>query len=529
VIVLTRRRFLGHSARVLATAAAWADGFPLDVLRAGTSRLQAAPVQTRPRFERSPFTLGVASGDPTDDGVVLWTRLAPDPLAPGGGMPEETLRVVWEVAEDEHFARIVARSNSEASPLRAHAVHVEVDGLRPARTYWYRFRVGTWESPVGRTRTAPEPTADVDRVRLAFASCQHWEHGYYTAHRHLAREDLDAVLFLGDYIYEYATAENPVRPVTGPEAATLDGYRQRYAQYKTDPDLQAAQAAFPFIVTWDDHEVDNDYANDRSQDADPREPFLLRRAAAYQAYFEHMPLRAVRRPRGPDMPLYRSLPYGRLLDFSVLDTRQYRTPKPCGASQSALCDDARAATATILGQRQREWLFDHLAESPARWHVLAQQVMMARLDLVAGPPEEFSMDKWTAYQADAQAVFDFFGTGKASNPIVLTGDIHSNWASNLHARPADPTSAIVGVEFAGTSITSTRDGVEISARNQAILPDNPHVKFHNGQRGYVRCTVTRERWTTDYRVVPFVSRPGASIETRASLVVENGRPGAHRA
>ena len=204
VIVLTRRRFLGHSARVLATAAAWADGFPLDLLRAGAGRVDAAPLQTRPRFDRSPFTLGVASGDPTDDGVVLWTRLAPDPLAPGGGMPDEAVRVVWEVADDERFARIVARANTEASPLRAHAVHVEVDGLRPARPYWYRFRVGTWESPVGRTRTAPEPTADVDRVRLAFASCQHWEHGYFTAHRHLAREDLDVVLFLGDYIYEYA-------------------------------------------------------------------------------------------------------------------------------------------------------------------------------------------------------------------------------------------------------------------------------------------------------------------------------------
>ena len=532
MIVLTRRRFLSHSTRVITAAAAWADGFPLDVLRAGTSReahAHGAPLQTQPRFDRSPFTLGVASGDPTDDGMVLWTRLAPEPLAPGGGMPEETLRVVWEVAEDEQFARIVARSNSEATPLRAHAVHVVVDGLRPARTYWYRFRVGTWESPVGRTRTAPEPSADVDRVRFAFASCQHWEHGYYTAHRHLAREDLDAVLFLGDYIYEYAAFENPVRPVAGAEAASLDGYRQRYAQYKTDPDLQAVHAAFPFIVTWDDHEVANDYANDVSQDGAAREPFLLRRAAAYQAYFEHMPLRPVRRPRGPDMPLYRSLPYGRLIDLSVLDTRQYRTPKPCGGGQSVLCDGARAAGATILGERQREWLFDHLAASPARWHVLAQQVLMARLDLVAGPPEEFSMDKWTAYQADAQAVLDFFGTGKASNPIVLTGDIHSNWACDLHARPVDSASAIVGAEFAGTSITTGRDGNEISARNQAILPDNPHVKFHNGQRGYARCTVSRERWTTDYRVVPFVSRPGASIDTRASLVVENGRPGIHRA
>ncbi len=312
MIVLTRRRFLGHSARVLATAAAWADGFPLDLLRAGGGRVDAAPLQTQPRFDKSPFTLGIASGDPTDDGVVLWTRLAPDPLAPGGGMPDEAVRVVWEVSDDEHFGRIVARASAEASPLRAHAVHVEVDGLRPARPYWYRFRVGTWESPVGRTRTAPEPAADVDRVRLAFASCQHWEHGYYTAHRHLAREDLDAVLFLGDYIYEYAAGDNPVRPVTGPKAATLETYRQRYALHKSDPDLQAVHAAFPFIVTWDDHEVENDYANDVSPEGLSREPFLLRRAAAYQAYFEHMPLRPVRRPRGPDMPLYRSLPYGRL-------------------------------------------------------------------------------------------------------------------------------------------------------------------------------------------------------------------------
>jgi len=154
---------------------------------------------------------------------------------------------------------------------------------------------------------------------------------------------------------------------------------------------------------------------------------------------------------------------------------------------------------------------------------------MARLDLVAGPPEEFSMDKWTAYQADAQAVLDFFGTGKVSNPVVLSGDIHSNWACDLHAAPADQKSAIVAAEFVGTSITSGRDGIEISPRNQAILPENPHVKFHNGQRGYVRCTIGRDRWTTDYRVVPFVSRPGASVETRASLVVENGRPGVHRA
>jgi alkaline phosphatase D len=524
MIVLTRRRFLGRSASALALASLWTDGFPF-----GPARLDAAPVQLDPRFPHSPFTLGVASGDPLHDSVVIWTRLALEPLVAGGGMPQESVRVVWEVSEDEKFAKLVGRGGVDASPLRAHAIHVEVDGLRPARPYWYRFRAGTWESPVGRTRTAPAANASVDRVRFGFASCQHWEQGYFTAHRHLAQEDLDVVLFLGDYIYEYASQANPVRAVSGPETTTLDGYRQRYAQYRTDPDLQASHAAFPFIVTWDDHEVDNDYANDLSQDADPREPFLRRRAAAYQAYFEHMPLRPVRRPRGPDMPLYRSLPYGRLLDFSVLDTRQYRTPKPCGGSQGALCDGARAAGATILGERQREWLFDHLAESPARWHALAQQVMVAPLDIAAGPPEEFSMDKWMAYQPDQQALLAFLASRKPSNPIVLTGDIHNSFACDLHAKNLDPASPVVGTEFAGTSITSGRDGTDVSPRYQAVMADNPHVKFHNSQRGYVRCTVTPERWTTDYRVVAFVSRPGASVETRASMIVENGRPGVHRA
>jgi alkaline phosphatase D len=524
VIVLTRRRFLDTSARALAAAWAWADGFPFE-----PGRLHAGPVQANPQFARTPFTLGVASGDPADNSVVIWTRLALDPLAPGGGMPDEAVRVVYELAEDERFTRVRARDTVDASPLRAHAIHVEVDGLRPSRPYWYRFRAGTWESPVGRTRTAPHPSADVDRVRIAFASCQSWEQGYFTAYRHMAQEDVDVVFHLGDYIYEYASGENPVRPVAGPETTTLDGYRQRYALYRTDPDLQAVHAAFPFIVTWDDHEVENDYADDHSNDGEAPESFIRRRAAADQAYLEHKPLRAVRRPRGPDMPLYRGLPYGQLVDFAVLDTRQYRTPQPCGNKIGPLCDGARAPGATILGGQQRDWLFTRLDTSPARWHVLAQQVMMAPLDVTAGPALEFSMDKWTAYQPDAHAVMEFLATRRPSNPVVLTGDIHSNWACDLQLWPYEPGSPVVGSEFVGTSITSGRDGADISPRYQPVLAENPHIKFHNGQRGYVRCAITRDRWTTDYRVVPFVTKPGASVETRASLVVENGRPGVHRA
>jgi alkaline phosphatase D len=524
VIVLTRRRFLGTSAQALALAAIWAEAFPLD-----PARVSAAPLQVAPTFPRSPFTLGVASGDPADGSVVLWTRLALDPLAEGGGLPPEAYRVTWELAEDERFSKVRGRDTVETGPERAHSVHVEVDGLRPERPYWYRFRIGSWESPVGRTRTAPRASADLDRLRLGFVSCQHWEQGYYTAHRHLAQEDLDVVLHLGDYIYEYGPQPNPVRVSVGPECTTLAGYRQRYAQYKSDPDLQAVHAAHPFIVTWDDHEVENDYASDHSNDGEPADSFVRRRAAAYQAYYEHMPLRVERRPRGPDMPLFRGIPYGRLVDLAVLDTRQYRTPQPCGNKPGPLCEGAFAPGATILGESQRRWLFERLDRSPARWHVLAQQVMMAPLDLAAGPPEEFSMDKWTAYQPDVEALFQFLATRRPSNPIVLSGDIHSSWACDLKAKPHEAASPVLGSEFVGTSISSGRDGTDISPRNQVVLAENPHVKFHNGQRGYVRCTVTRDRWHTDYRVVPFVSRPGASVETRASLVVENGRPGVTRA
>ena len=299
----------------------------------------------------SPFKLGIASGDPTPTGVVLWTRLAPDPLE-GGGMPPVPVDVRWEVAEDDKMTQVVRRGVVRAAPEWAHSVHADVEGLRPDRWYWYRFDVGDSASAIGRTRTLPPLGAPADRLRFAFVSCQHFETGYFTAYRHLAAEDLDLVFHLGDYIYENAgdPEAGRIRVHSSDEITTLEDYRNRYAQYRTDPDLQAAHAAFPWWVTWDDHEVDNNYANDISENDDPRDAFLLRRAAAYQAYYEHMPLRRAQIPKGPALRLYRDFSYGSLTSFFILDTRQYRTNQPCGdSSVNPPCGGEKDPNATMMG------------------------------------------------------------------------------------------------------------------------------------------------------------------------------------
>jgi alkaline phosphatase D len=493
------------------------------------------PLNAAPSLASTPFTLGVASGDPLPDRVVIWTRLAPTPLVAsrdagleGGGMPPERVPVRWEVASDDKLQQVVRSGVATTSPDAAHTVHVDVEGLRPATWYWYRFRVGSWESPIGRTRTAPAAGVVAERLRLGFASCQRWEQGHFTALSHLADEGVDLIVHLGDYIYEYGTPERAVRPLVGREITTIGDYRARYALYRSDPDLQASHAAAPFVVTWDDHEVDNDYADEHAEDKAPVEGFLRRRAAAYQAYYEHMPLRRANTPRGPDMPLYRRLDYGRLVQTLVLDTRQYRTPQPCGASRAALCDGARDPRATILGEAQERWLLQRLDRSGAVWNVLAQQVMISHIDLSAGPATEYPMDKWAGYQADTKTLLEFLARRRPSNPIVLTGDIHSNWVCDVKQDMLRPESPTVATELVGTSISSGGDGQPIPERVAAFLPDNPHVRYFNGQRGYVSCTVTPKEWRADYRIVPFVTKPGAPVSTHASFIVENGRPGAQR-
>lgn len=478
-------------------------------------------------FPKNPFSVGVATGDPTPTGVVLWTRLAPEPLHGDGGMSPEDVEVAWEVASDDSMRRIVQRGTQVASSKLAHSVHVEVDGLEPNRWYWYRFRVGDAESPIARTRTMPARESLPDEIRFAFASCQHYESGLYTAYEHMAQEDLDLVFHLGDYIYEGAVGDSDIRRHTGNRCRTLKDYRIRHSLYKTDPHLQAMHARCPWLVTWDDHELDNNCAGAICQDTnvDPAK-FLKRRAAAYQAYYEMMPLRATSLPKGPDMQLFRSASFGRLAEFLVLDTRQYRSDQPNNDKPSRLNDDAFSSERTMVGPRQMEWLKTTLTESPAAWNVLAQQVMMGMVDREPGDRERFPMDTWTGYCYERARLLKFVDERKIANPVVLTGDIHCNWVNDLHVDDRKADTPIVATEFVGTSISSSGDGEDRPAYLDALLAENPAVRFHNRQRGYVRCTVTPQTWTADYRTVEYVSRPGAPINTRASFVVENGIPGA---
>ena len=481
-----------------------------------------------PKFSGYPFSLGVASGDPLPNSVVLWTRLAPDPLN-GGGMARQNVRVRWQIASDENMRQVVRVGTTIATPELAHSVHVDVRGLQPDKWYWYQFKVGNELSPIGRTRTAPARRDRVASLRFAFANCQDWQNGYYPAYRHLAEEDVDLVVHLGDYIYEYGPQTGGPRQHNSPEIVTLADYRNRHALYKTDLNLQAAHAAFPWIVTWDDHEVENNYAGLIPEENQSQQEFLRRRANAYQAYYEHMPLRRSSLPQGPNLQLYRRFTFGDLAQFNVLDTRQYRTDQPCNDGLKPRCAEALDPAATMTGTEQEQWLLRGLDKSPTRWNVIAQQTMMAEYDFDARPSAEvFNMDQWDGYVAARARLLTFLNQRRPSNPIVLTGDIHSSWVHDLKLDFSNPASSTVGTEFVGTSITSDFPA-QFIAPVRAALPDNPHTKFFDGAfRGYVRCDLTRDRWQSDYRVVSTILDPNASISTLASFVVENGRPGAQR-
>ena len=387
----------------------------------------------RASFASDPFAVGVASGDPTPRGVVLWTRLAPEPLEPGGGMAPENVEVLWELAADDAMKQVVRRGTAIATPQLGHSVHVEVDGLDPDRPYWYRFRAGDAESPVGRTRTMPAPGAQPDELRFAFASCQHFETGLYTAYEHMAKDDLDLVIHLGDYIYEGPGRDGQVRKHVGAEIRSLEDYRIRHAQYKTDPHLRAMHALCPWVVTWDDHEFDNNCAGAVSEEkeVDPV-AFLERRANAYQAYYEMMPLRRRSLPRGPHMQLYRTVSFGRLAAFQVLDTRQYRSDQPNDDRRSPLNEAALDPKQSMLGARQAGWLKASLLESPATWNVLAQQVMMG---MVGFRPEEgelqYSMDQWPGYAHERIELMRFLQRA----PGPESGRAHRRHPLELGQRP----------------------------------------------------------------------------------------------
>jgi alkaline phosphatase D len=493
---------------------------------AGFPRL---PVLVRPRFVANPFSLGVASGDPTPDGAVLWSRLAPDPLN-GGGLGTEAINVRWEVATDEGMKSVVKRGTTIARPDLGHSIHVELEGLRPSAWYWYRFDAGGESSPIGRTRTAPPANATPDRFRFAFVSCQHYEAGLYTAYQHLASEDLELVAHLGDYIYEGATspdAQNMLRRHQGWEPTTLEQYRNRYALYKQDASLQAAHAAFPWVVTWDDHEVENNYASDVPQDKTEQGGFLVRRAAAYQAYYEHQPLRKASIPKGPNMLLYRTVSAGRLARFHVLDTRQYRSDQACGDGIKAPCSEWSDPKRVLLGDTQERWLTRGVDQSPSRWNVLAQQISFSRIPDPTQPTFH-PMDPWSGYPAARDRLLAWIAGRQQKNIVVLTGDIHASFVMNVTRDALQPETPTVATEFIGTSISSGGDGADRWRQLANYETAVPNMRWHSARRGYVRCELSPDRWTTDYRMVPYVRRPGAPVETAATFVVEHGKPGAER-
>lgn len=543
---LNRRTFLLGSTAV---GLGWTQIAPAQGTATPIATPGASPVATI-TFAESPFRLGIASGEPVPDGVVLWTRLAPEPFEPDGGMPAASVEVRWEIASDEQMTDIVQQGTTLAEADWAHSVHLEVSGLEPGRWYWYRFSAGGMESPIGRTKTAPAPGSSPESFRFAFASCQRWDHGLFTAYRDLAAQDVDLVVHLGDYIYEYTVQvesmprdlELPVKGLS--ETRTLDDYRMRYALYKHDPHLQEAHRVAPWLVTWDDHEVSNNYLVPIVADALFTEPLIERRTAAYRAYYEHQPLRASARPKGPDMTLYRAAEFGDLVRFNMLDERQYRTPGAgvCGDSEreefGGFCESALDPTRTMLGDQQKQWLLDGFSRTTARWNVLAQQVPIARIDYdPSADGKSFGgeeMDKWDGYAYERDQILAAMAEAAKAHsfsPIVITGDVHANFVWDLKRDwDAPEGEGIIGTEFVGTSISSNGDNPLQEdggfTTGCGDLRGNTYNHLYDNHRGYVLCELTPDQMHTTYRVMSSVEDPDATASTLTSFVVEQGRPGA---
>jgi alkaline phosphatase D len=490
----------------------------------------------------NPFLLGVASGSPAVDGFVLWTRLLAQPGGPA--LAPVPLEVRWELALDPQFRRMVRTGTVLALPQEAHSVHLEVQGLpldaatttTPVRHYWYRFIAGKFASPVGRSRTLPA-NGSQQPLRLALASCQNYEHGYFSAYQHMAEEDLDCVLFVGDYIYEYGVTPGRTRQHNGPACQSLQDYRDRYALYKSDSHLQRAHAAFPWVVTWDDHEVANDYANDRSASERGAE-FLTRRAAAYQAYWEHQPLRRAQKPLGPDMQLYRSYSWGQIANLHVLDTRQYRdyqvcTPDGQGGSRtlsSANCPQRLTSTGSLLGATQETWLTQQMARSQARFDLVGQQSIMAQMRMPNSRSDTslgadvFWNDSWDGYPTARERTLKQWAS--KGNVISLGGDVHATYISDLKADFDNPAARAVATEVVGTSISSPSWSQATADR---VMGYNPHMRFaKSDQRGYTVLKVGEHHTEVHLRVIDNARVVDSQVSTAASFSIAAGQPGASK-
>lgn len=506
-------------------------------LFAGLSRL--------PLFAASlganPFTLGVAAGDPWPDGFVIWTRLAPRPLDEHGGMPAAHVPVQWEVAEDEGFSRVVRKGEALARPELAHSVHVEVAGLEPQRPYWYRFFLARTDvSPVGMARTAPARDALPQRLRIGVAGCQHYETGYFDAWRHLANEpDLDLIFHYGDYIYEGGPGQLGLRPNggtgvrqhVGGEIHSIDDYRRRYAQYKSDPYLQAAHAGCAFASSFDDHEIDNNWASEFDQDGTYPEIFALRRFAALQAWYEHMPVRKAQFPAHGGLLAHRRLDYGRLMRIHVLDTRSYRADQPCGDNfRKNFCPTEAHVASTVLGDAQEKWLDEGLGGSAATWNLLAQQIIVMPVDFREEGAKEaqFATDLWDGYRPARRRLIESIRRHDLSNVIIAAGDHHRHLVGSVPENDDEPDGRKVAVEFQAASISSDGNG-KGEAGLAHMMKNNPHFDLYSDRRGYQLFDVAPDRWKTDVKIMDQVEAPGGKVSTMASFLVTPDTPRLHRA
>ena len=488
---------------------------PETTAAATTTTSTLAPVE----LSGDPFTLGIASGDPDATSVVLWTRLAPDPMN-GGGMPGDDVAVLWEVSATDDFAEIAASGTETATAEHAHTVRAiaTID----EGDWFYRFRVGEYTSPVGITRRSPD--AGATEAKFAAGSCQNYSDGYYAAHRDIAEQQPDFVVWLGDYIYEGGglpfDPNVASREHVGDEPKTLEQYRVRYAQYKSDANLQAAHAACPWFIIWDDHEVENNYASGTPQDTAETAAFLDRRFAAYTVWWEHQPTR-LDAPVAPDQEyrIYRDAQWSDLIQIALLDGRQYRSDQACGDVTLVIeppCPEAAETDRTMLGAEQEQWLLDTLKASTATWNLLGNQVILADSTFNGAV---LNFDQWDGYPVARNRLLQEFADASIQNLVVVTGDIHLAAVAQLRAGDRG-TGTPVGVEFVTTSISS--DGLVGDELTDVMKTFPALIDAELAHRGYSLHTVTRDSWTADYRIVAEVDDPNSEVTTYGTYVVAAG-------
>ncbi len=522
---VTRRGFLLGAASVVVLGACGSSGSGDESAGGGEGATSTtAAVTPASDLTTDPFALGVASGDPLPDSIVLWTRLAPDPLAAdgSGGMAGGTASVAWDLARDDTFADLVAGGTAPSDPAFGHSVHIDVRGLDPATDYFYRFRIGDFTSTVGRTRTLPAADASPERVRLGIANCQHFEAGFYAAYRHLAEDDVDLVVHLGDYIYELPATGGPdgnrsSRPALPPK--TLEEFRLRYASYKTDPDLQAAHAAAPFTLVWDDHEVSDNYMGDALPSGAGAAEVRDLRAAAYQAWWENLPVR-LDPPDGSDLVVYHDVTFGDLARLYLLDERQYADEPPC-RGETVPYDygdcDAVGDDRTRLGADQEAWLDETARQGGVTWNLLGTPVALAGIDAGSGDEARYFLDLWDGYPVARQRVIDLLA--EVDNPVVISGDYHQGMVLDVNEAPFDTDSPLVATEFMAPPISSVLFSDDVSERT-------PQLRQQLDGHGYLLVEVTPEAVTAEFRMLDDVTDPDSAVQTESTWRVDAGDPAA---